>query len=168
MTLRAAGYLAMSSYVLLGQQAIRELPISEFSQLPEAARQDLQSRGCTVPQSSASGETANVIRGHFRDSQHTDWAVLCDLPRAGGSMLLVFWTGKPPAATVVTSSKRSYENCWTDIAPVGRAFIVEHYRAYGGPKPPPVDHQGINTGCEKASQVFYFYRNHWLTLTGSD
>lgn len=168
MILRVAAYLAVFSSVLVGQQATRERSISEFPQLPQAVREDLRNRGCTVPQGPASGEMANVIRGHFRDSQHTDWAVLCDIRRAGTSSLLVYWSGEPPAATAVENSKLSYETCWTDIAPVGRAFILEHYRAYGGLKPPPVDHQGINAGCEKASQVFYFYRNHWLSLTGSD
>jgi hypothetical protein len=35
------------------------------------------------------------------------------------------------------------------IKPAGRKFIMDHYRAYGGPKPPPIDHQGIESGGEK-------------------
>ena len=41
---------------------------------------------------------------------------------------------------------------------------MDHYRAYGGPKPPPIDHQGIESGGEKASVVLYCYRGKWLKL----
>jgi hypothetical protein len=55
------------------------------------------------------------------------------------------------------------------ISPVGREFIVRHYVAYGGVKPPPIDHQGIDDAfVGKASVVFYFYRGKWLELTGAD
>jgi hypothetical protein len=44
-----------------------------------------------------------------------------------------------------------------------------HYRAYGGPKPPPIDHQGIDDAfLEKASVTFYFHKGNWLQLTGAD
>ena len=34
---------------------------------------------------------------------------------------------------------------WNDrqLTALGREFIIRHYRAYGGPEPPPIDHQGI-------------------------
>jgi hypothetical protein len=55
------------------------------------------------------------------------------------------------------------------ISAVGRKFIVDHYSAYGGPKPPPIDDQGINDAfVEKASIVRYYYRGNWLELTGAD
>ena len=56
-----------------------------------------------------------------------------------------------------------------EIASVGRAYILQHYQAYGGTKPPPIDHQGINDAfVEKGSVVLYFYRQEWLRLTGAD
>ena len=48
-------------------------------------------------------------------------------------------------------------------------YIREHYVAYGGPKPPPFDHEGINDiFIEKASVVWYWYRGRWLKLQGAD
>jgi hypothetical protein len=45
----------------------------------------------------------------------------------------------------------------------------EHYDAYGGPKPPPIDHDGIgDIFVEKASVVWYWYRGRWLQLQGAD
>src|SRR5439155_3552909 len=55
------------------------------------------------------------------------------------------------------------------IDAVGRDFIMRHYEASGGPKPPPIDHQGVeDVFIEKASVVWYFYQGQWLKLTGAD
>ena len=55
------------------------------------------------------------------------------------------------------------------IGTAGADFILEHYRLYGGPKPPPLDHQGINDMfLEKASDVFYCPQGKGLQLTGAD
>ena len=56
-----------------------------------------------------------------------------------------------------------------EITPVGKHFIMRHYDAYGGTKPPPIDHQGIDDAfIEKASVTWYFYAGKWLKLTGAD
>jgi hypothetical protein len=40
---------------------------------------------------------------------------------------------------------------------------------YGGPKPPPLDHEGISDiFIGKASVVWYWYRDRWLKLQGAD
>ena len=49
------------------------------------------------------------------------------------------------------------------------ADIEGHYARWGGPKPPPLDHDGIeDVFVEKGSRVWYWYGGHWLKLTGSD
>lgn len=166
---RISAYFAALASIVIAHGAIREAPISEFPRLPPEIRRNLQIRGCTVPQSPISRKLIDVVHGHFRDSQHTDWAVLCDARNTGTEMILVYWGGKMSYPVVLTTSKLDHGECGVEISPVGKPFIMEHYRAYGGHKPPPIDHQGINVGiCEKASTVSYFYRNHWLTLTGAD
>jgi hypothetical protein len=48
-------------------------------------------------------------------------------------------------------------------------YIRDHYREYGGPKPPALDHDGINDlVIEKGSLVWYWYQNRWLELQGAD
>ncbi len=55
------------------------------------------------------------------------------------------------------------------ISAVGKQFIMRHYRAYGGPTPPPIDHQGINDMfLDKASVVYFYDRQKWHRLTGAD
>jgi hypothetical protein len=81
----------------------------------------------------------------------------------------VFWNG---SATNSSELAKNPDNPgrifdWY-IRPVDRKFIMEHYRAYGGPKPPPIDHQGIESGGETASVVLYYCRGKWLKLQGAD
>jgi hypothetical protein len=55
------------------------------------------------------------------------------------------------------------------ITAVGRDFIMRHYRGYGGPQPPPIDHHGIDDAfLEKASITWYFNNGKWLRLQGAD
>jgi hypothetical protein len=87
----------------------------------------------------------------------------------GSTSLLVFWNGSDANSVELgkTSDDANRLFDWF-IRPVGRKFIMDHYRAYGGLKPPPIDHQGIESAGESASVVLYYYRGKWLTLQGAD
>lgn len=118
----------------------------------------------------------NVIKGEFAKPGKTDWAVLCSVGRA--STILIFRNGseiKP--AEIAMGSDVDRLQSWSDhkivysrgIEPVGRQYITEHFKAYGDPTPPPIDHQGINdVFVGKASVVLYSYRGQWLQLSGAD
>jgi hypothetical protein len=169
MTVRLIVCFAVLGSLSVADQVIREATISQFPRLPDPIQHDLRKRGCTVPQPPSSRKLENVIRGHFRNSQDTDWAVLCDIRLKNRSMILVYWSGSVLKPDIVADSSVINHDCWSLITAVDKSYIMEHYRAYGGPKPPPIDHHGIDIGiCEKASTVSYFYRNRWLTLTGAD
>ena len=146
---------------------IVRLPPTAFSELPKNLVTELERRGCTVPQTFPPDQRSNVIRGSFAKAGQTDWAVFCSMK--GSTSLLVFWNDS--AANSVELGKNPDDtNRLFDwfIRPVGRKFIVAHYRACGGPKPPPIDHQGIESAGESASVVLYYYRGKWLTLQGAD
>jgi hypothetical protein len=138
--------------------------------LPNAIRVDLKLRGCEIPQSPFSPKAINVIRGKFFGTAKADWAILCDNRSANTSMILVYRGGAPIAPSVLAKSRLSERACYMEIGPAHKREILQDYKAYGGPKPPAViDHLGIDYGyCEKASEIFYFYRGKWLKLTGSD
>jgi hypothetical protein len=97
-----------------------------------------------------------------------DWAVLCS--RAGHLEIYVFWNGVATNMEIVFSLQvpdplpSPFE---TEIAPVGRKYILEHCRA-GGVEPPPIEHQGIETSTGMSSGIRYFYRGKWLLLPGAD
>lgn len=137
---------------------------------------ELQGRGCTIPQTPYTKKPHNVIRGDFAKPGQTDWAVLCSVK--GVSTILVFWNGseRNPAEIAPMEDRNFLQGISTDeigysrgISPVGKDFIMRHYEAYGGPKPPPIDHQGIDDAfIEKASVMWYFFGGKWLKLTGAD
>ncbi|HWE50064.1 MAG TPA: hypothetical protein VG273_09760 [Bryobacteraceae bacterium] len=158
------------------ERQIVRLPPSAFPMLPAAIVHELQQRGCTIPQDAFSKKPVNVISGEFVRHGQKDWAVLCSVN--GSSSILVFWNGsaKNPAALNPAEDINYLQGLGGEkigfsrgIAVAGVGFIDEHYRAYGGPKPPPLDHDGIDDAfLEKGSSVQYFYAGKWLQLTGSD
>lgn len=155
---------------------IARLPPTAFPELPPDVIRELQRRGCTVPQTPSTNKPHNVVKGQFARRGQIDWAVLCSVN--GTSRILVFWngSGKNPAE-VATMEDRIFMQDIGDgriaysrrISPAGNAFILRHYHAYGGPKPPPIDHQGIDDAfLEKASVIWYWHDGKWLKLTGAD
>lgn len=160
--------LAAFSLVAISEEKIPEASVSRFPALPEGIKQDLRDRGCTVPQPH-SGKVENVISGHFIGAKQIDWAVLCDVKSKNTSQILVYWAGEASDPTVLGKERLAGGPCWRTIYTVGKPYIMEHYRRLGGPKPPVIDHEGIDVGiCDKASTISYLYQNQWLTLTGAD
>ena len=93
-------------------------------------------------------------------------------------MILVFWSGSPENVSAIANSpdismfqvvgpgQIGYSR---RIQSVDKKYIMDRYKAHGGPKPPPIDHQGIEDGViDKASGILYYYRGKWLKLTGAD
>jgi len=155
---------------------VTRLAPSAFPELPTNVRRELESRGYTIPQVWADKKPHDVIKGEFIHKGEADWAVLCSLNRV--STILVFRNGSeqnPPelarGADIdylqgVGGNEIGYSRA---ISTVGRAFTLSHYRAYGGPKPPAIDHQAIDDALVgKASIVHYFHAGQWLDLTGAD
>ncbi len=157
------------------ERRIVRLPPTAFPMLPRAVVGELQRRGCTIPQSFLKTPN-NVISGEFAKHGQKDWAVLCSIK--GLSSILVFWNGsaRNPADLGAADDMNYLQGLGGDkigydrgIGVVGSKFITEHYDAYGGPKPPPIDHEGIDDEMlEKASVVQYFFNGKWLQLSGSD
>jgi hypothetical protein len=148
-----------------------------FGNLPAPVRTELELRGCTIPQPFAGNGSDNVIKGRFTSAKQTDWAVLCS--RQGTSSILVFRGGAAStvaeiAAQADVNSLRTIDGSGTigysrAITVATSRLIQDHHKAYGGPKPPPLDHEGIHDiFIEKGSIVWYWYRNRWLMLQGSD
>lgn len=155
---------------------IRRLPAKAFPDLPPTVARVLEARNCRVPQPSASGAPRNVIRGEFFAKGEAGWAVLCSVNNS--TVLLAFRNSSDTNPdTLVTTEDRSYlqdlggNNIGysREISAAGRDFIMGHYRAYGGPEPPPIDHHGIDDAfLEKASITWYFHKGQWLRLQGAD
>ena len=155
---------------------VTRLAPSAFPELPANIRRELERRGCTVPQVSADKKPQNVIKGEFTRKGQTDWAVLCSVNQV--STILVFRnaSSKNPSELARKPDVDQLQVTGGDavaysraISGVDRAYILSHYQAYGGNKPPTIDHQGINDAfVEKASGIHYFDAGKWFNLKGAD
>lgn len=149
---------------------------SEFADLPQPLRAELDRRGCTIPQVYMGGRPHNVIRGAFRSAGQLDVAVLCS--RARTSAILVFWAGDPHSVSEIAAKPDAGFLQVIEPGRIGfsRAISVasadsirEHHRRYGGAEPPSLTHAGIDDAfVEKASVVWYRHQGKWLQLTGAD
>ena len=156
--------------------AVVRLAPGAFPELPSPIAADLARRGCTIPQADEVKGKHNVIRGSFARPGQTDWAVLCSIQQK--SSILVYWNASPANPAILEPHPDTHRlQSWGgdkivyswQIAPVDKSYIMEHFNAYGGPKPPPIDHEGIDDRfVGKASVVLYFYNGKWLHLTGAD
>jgi hypothetical protein len=157
-------------------RATNRLAPSVFVNLPAAIRAELERRGCTIPQPFGTTSPANVVKGRFTSPGRIDWAVLCSRDRT--SSILVFRAGSATAVVDLASEpdQGSLQGVGNGAIGYSRAlgvadptYIKEHYARYGGPKPPPLDHDGINDIIVgKGSLVWYWYGGRWLKLTGAD
>jgi hypothetical protein len=155
---------------------IRRLSVDAFPTLPPAVAGVLRARNCTVPQPFSHGPARNVIRGEFFAKGQIGWAVLCSVNDS--TTLLAFRSDRDtnPHTLVTSEDRASLQGLGNDtvgysreITAVSRDFIMGHYRAYGGPEPPPIDHQGVDDAfLGKASTTWYFHQGKWLQLQGAD
>jgi len=158
---------------------IVRLPPSAFPELPANVVQDLQRRGCTIPQEAFSKVNPNnVIKGEFAKPGQIDWAVLCSVK--GVSTILVFWNGSEenPAAIVPAPDSGYLQGAGGDqqwaysrlIEPMGVEDIFRyHDLEHLGIPLPPIEHQGINDQYNgKAFLVWYYFDGQWLKVAGGD
>jgi hypothetical protein len=155
---------------------VTRLGPSAFPELPMNIRRELERQGCTIPQVWEDRKPHNVIKGEFIRRGQIDWAVLCSLNRISSVLIFRNASEQNPSELAREADIEKLQGVGGDvigysraISSVGRQFIVDHYRAYGGPKLPPIEHQGINDAfVGKASVVHYFHAGNWLQLTGED
>jgi hypothetical protein len=155
---------------------IRHLSPSSFSELPREIIGELNRRQCTIPQVDGSPRSHNAVKGSFTGQGQTDWAVLCS--HRGESSILVF---KGLSIKPVFELAKNLDKSWLQVmgerkigysrmisAANGEA-IQRYHTQYGGPKPPAIDHEGIEDSfVEKGSVIFYYHKGSWLRLTGAD
>lgn len=151
------------------------LPPSAFQVLGAELRARLEQRRCAIPQTFADSAPHNVIRGRFSDSVRTDIAVLC---LAGSTSSIIVFRGSDPDSIVEIAKQHhapaelTMTGEWTfgrAIETVDATYIRTRYERYGGPKPPALNHQGINDiVVGKASAVWYWHSGQWLRLQGAD
>lgn len=170
-------WILFAVFSIQGKDSVKRILPAEFKELPTSIAKNLERRGCTIPQAYGVKRKHNVISGNFFRRGQKDWAVLCS--RKAVSSILIFPNGLTKNVSEIAKSADSgylqdMEGNGTMgfsrlIEAVNAKYIYDHYKTYGGRKPPKISYQGINDAfIEKASEVHYFHQGKWLKLQGAD
>lgn len=150
---------------------IRHLPASSFPALPEAVRDQLNQRGCLIPQTYEAHRPENVIHASLEGRGTSDWAVLCSVQ--GTVSLLVFFDGgvQPPAvlASAPETERLQAHNPsgvlgfnW-GIDPASPKQVAEA-QAGMNPRPSALDHDAIADTIVEHKTIYHFYAESAWTL----
>lgn len=152
---------------------IHRLPINAFPQLPPKIVQQLDERGCLIPQTYEAHRPENVVHGSFDAAGSDDWAVLCSA--RGTVSLLVFLARAPEHPAVLSTEKETHrlqeQHGMKD--PLGfnwgidRATPAQVHDAQSGiaRRPPPTDHDALADSVVDRHTIYRFYsKGHWVLL----
>lgn len=144
--------------------------------IPEKIKKALNSQGCSIPQSKFSKSPHNFIQGHFSSTTSKDWAFLCS--KGGKSSIFVIWEkGTPCPTSFATQEDKKYLQTIDKnkivysrvLSSATKKRILSHQKAYGGPLPKNLDHEGIDDSFSEMASVTYYCENgKWLELQGAD
>jgi len=150
---------------------IHHLPVSSFPALPDWVREELNRRGCTIPQTYEAHRPENVVHANLEGRGGTDWAVLC--AAQGTVSLLVFFDGgsQPPAelaSAPETERLQAHDasgvlgfNWGIDPAP---ARQVAEAQTGLTPRPPMLDHDALADEIVDHKTIYHFYAKGAWTL----
>jgi hypothetical protein len=179
-----SGVGAQSIFERANATTVRLEP-SRFPALPATVRQDLERRGCRIPQGSSmfvtSPQPHNVVQGAFTGVGWREWAALCSVRDT--SIILVYRDG---AATASDSLGRlpdiGFQQGTGDgnaafsrvISAISAVQIRQlHARLEKVPNfvalPAGAEHDGISDAfAGKGSSILFFHQGRWLILAGAD
>ena len=155
---------------------IQHLPVSSFPTLPDPIQDQLNLRGCLIPQTYEAHRPENVVHASLKGRGSSDWAVLCSI-RGAVSLMVFFDDGaKPPvvlASAPETERLQSHDPTgvlgfnW-GIDPASPKQVREA-QAGMEHRPPPLDHDALADTLVDHRTIYHFYlRNVWILLDTQD
>jgi hypothetical protein len=165
--------------VLAGQPMaylIRHLPVSSYPGLPAAIADQLNQRGCLIPQTYEAHGPENVIHASLERPGSSDWAALC--AAQGTVSLLVFFSGDPSQPHVLASAPETERlqvhdssqvlgfNWGIDPASPQHIHEVQIGMTH---RPARLDHDALADAVIEHRTVYHFYsKNVWTLLDVPD
>lgn len=152
---------------------IRHLPVSSFPGLPDAVQEELNRRGCLIPQTYEAHQPENVVQGSFERPGSSDWAALCSAD--GTVSLLVFFASRPAGEPFELASAPETERLqphppdnvlgfnWA----IGAAAPEDVHEAQAGldPRPHRISHDALSDSTVDHRTIYHFYaRGAWTLL----
>jgi hypothetical protein len=151
---------------------IRRLPVSSFPDLPDPVQENLNQRGCLIPQTYEAHQPENVIRARFERPGSLDWAVLCSVQ--GTVSLLVFFSSSPDKPFVLASAPETQRlQAHGSSATLGFNWGIDPatpnqvHQAQAGLAHPAqwVDHDAVADSVVDHRTVYHFYaKDAWSLL----
>ncbi len=154
---------------------IRHLPVNSFPQLPAAVREELNRRGCLIPQTYEARGPENVVRASLEQKGSADWAVLCSVH--GTVSLLVFFAddGEPVVLASAPETERlqasggngSLGFNWAIDAATPQQ--VRQAQAGMRRRPPLLDHDALADSLVDQKTVYHYYSGKaWVVVETTD
>ena len=151
---------------------IHRLPVSSFPDLPGAVAEQLDRRGCMIPQTYEAHHPENVVHASLERAGSSDWAVLCS---ANGTVSLLVFFGSAPGNPVelakTPETKRLQRHDSTGvygfnwgIDPANPETVRD---AESGPaRPALLDHDGLADSVVEHTTKYRVYDQHaWTVVT---
>lgn len=151
---------------------IRHLPVSSFPDLPAAIKEQLDLRGCLIPQTYEAHRPENVVHASLERQGSSDWAVLCSVQ--GTVSLLVFFDNSFARPAVLASAPETERlqahdpsgvlgfNWGIDPASPEQIRTAQIGLLH---RPALVDHDALADTLIDHRTVYHFYlKNAWIVL----
>jgi hypothetical protein len=155
---------------------IRHLPVSSFPDLPAAIQQQLDHRGCLIPQTYEAHRPENVIHASLQRPGSSDWAILCS---AQGTVSLLVFFGDDSSQPFTLASAPETERLQTHdpsgvlgfnwgIDPASPEQVHDAQVDMQHP-PPRLDHDALADTLVDRHTVYHFYlKSAWIVLEMQD
>lgn len=150
---------------------IRHLPPDSFPSLPQAVQQQLEARGCQIPQTYEAHRPENVVHASLEGRGTSDWAVLCSA-QGTVSLLVFFHDGlKPPIMlTSAPETERLQVHDVTGVLgfnwgidPASPKQVAE--AEAGNTRPPQLDHDALADSVVEHKTVYHVYaKSAWTVV----
>jgi hypothetical protein len=157
------------------QYIVRHLPPSSFPDLPDTVADELNRRGCLIPQTYQAHQPENTVHGSFRRAGSSDWAVLCSVK--GTVSLLVFFDGSAKASVLASAHETQRLQVHEPDGVLGFDWGIGaaspqaiHDAQIGvSPRPPRPDHDALADSVVDRKTIYhYFADDTWSLLDMPD
>lgn len=152
---------------------VRRLPVSSFPQLPAAVENELNRRGCLIPQTYEAHAPENVVEGSLERAGSKDWAMLCSVK--GTVSLLVFLEngGEPEVLATAPETERLQAHGAAGL--LGFDWGIDaatpeqvHEAQAGMAHPPPrLGHDALADSLIDQTTIYHYYSGGAWVVVGT-
>jgi hypothetical protein len=155
---------------------IRHLPVSSFPDLPVTIQEQLDLRGCLIPQTYEAHRPENIVHASLERPGSSDWAVLCSA-QGTVSLLVFFGDGSSRPFTLASALETERLQAHDPSGVLGFNWAIDpaspqdvHDAQLGMRHPSPrLDHDALADTLVDRHTIYHFYlKSAWIVLEMQD